>query len=87
MDTILFHSVIMHEVNLRLECKKPEIVKKSLEPDIKNTESLHTEIKADKKCVEINVKGKKLSHLKAIINSYLSIISTLNEIAEIENIK
>ena len=84
---MLFYGGMTHEVTLRLECKKPEIVKKSLEPDIKNTESLHTEIKADKKFVEINVKGKKLSHLKAIINSYLSIISMLNEIVEIENIK
>jgi len=78
----------MHEVTLRLQCKRPDIVKKSLEPDIKNTESLHTEIKAsteaDKSFVEIRVKGKKLSHLKAIINSYLSIVSTLNEIEEIK---
>lgn len=87
----------MHEVVLRLECKRPEIVKKSLEPDIKNDESLRTEIKvgkriekgkdgegADEDFVEIIVKGKKLSHLKAIINSYLSIISTLNEIEDIK---
>ena len=81
-----------HEVTLRLECEKPEIVKKSLEPDVKNTEGLHTEIKVGKdvdketgkKFVEIKVKGKKLSHLKAIINSYLSIISTLNEIEKIK---
>lgn len=82
----------MHEVVLRLGCKRPEIVKKSLEPDIKNDESIHTEIKVVEKAgdgagkcfVEIIVKGKKLSHLKAIINSYLSIISTLNEIEDIK---
>lgn len=75
---------MMHEVILRLKCKRPKIVKRSLEPDIKNTENLHTEIKAveegKEEFVEIRVKGKKLNHLKAIINSYLSIISTLNEI-------
>jgi len=81
-----------HEVTLKLKCKRPEIVKKSLEPDIKNSEDLHTEIKvgkeageeADKNFVEIRVKGKKLSHLKAIINSYLSIVSALNEVEEIK---
>jgi tRNA threonylcarbamoyladenosine modification (KEOPS) complex Pcc1 subunit len=74
---------MVHEVRLRLLCKKPEIVKKSLEPDIKNNESLKTEIRAEEGLVEITVKGEKLSHLKAIINSYLSIISTLNEIENI----
>lgn len=73
-----------HEVTLRLECERPEIVKKSLEPDVKNTEDLHTELKTGKGFVEIHVKGKKLSYLKAIINSYLSIISTLNEIEKIK---
>jgi len=75
---------MVHEVTLKLKCKRPEIVKKSLEPDIKNTESLHTEIQTNENFVEIKVKGKKLSHLKAIINSYLSIVATLNEIEEIK---
>lgn len=75
---------MMHEVTLRLKCKAPEIVKKSLEPDIKNSEDLHTEMQTGEGFIEIRTKGKKLSHLKAIINSYLSIVSTLNEI---ENIK
>lgn len=81
----------MHEVTLKLECKRPEFVKKSLEPDIKNSEDLRTEIstkasedKGREGFVEIKAKGKKLSHLKAIINSYLSIISTLNEIEDIK---
>jgi len=82
----------MHEVALRLGCKQPDIVKKSLEPDIRNDENIHTEIKVGKadvgECrggfVEIIVRGKKLSHLKAIINSYLSIISTLDEIEDIK---
>ena len=75
---------MMHEVNLKLKCKRPEIVKNSLEPDIKNSESLQTAVEAGKDFVEIKAKGKKLSHLKAIINSYLSIISTLNEIEDIK---
>jgi len=74
----------MHEVNIRLKCKRPEIVKKSLDPDVKNSENLQTEIRALKRLVEINVKGKKLSHLKAVINSYLSIVGVLDEIEDMK---
>ena len=72
----------MHEVNLRFQCKQPEFVKASLEPDIKNTEDSNTELTVGEGFIEIKVKNKKLSHLKAIINSYLSIISMLNEAEE-----
>lgn len=74
----------MHEVNIRLKCKRPEIVKKSLDPDVKNSENLQTEIRALKRLVEINVRGKKLSHLKAVINSYLSIVGVLDEIEDMK---
>lgn len=73
-----------HEVKLKLFCKNPDIVKKSLDPDAANTDSIKTKIEVEDGAVKIKVKGKKLSHLKAIINSYLSIISTLDEV---ENIK
>jgi len=79
----------MHEVNeviLRIECKKPEFVKKSLEPDIQNSEEVQTEIRTDKSFVELTIKSKKLSHLKAIINSYISLISMLEQ-AESDLIK
>lgn len=75
---------MMHEVRLRLACNNPEIVKKSIEPDMTNTEDTSVEISACDGFVEISVKGKKLSHLKAIINSYLSIISALDEIEKLE---
>ena len=70
----------MHELILRLKCDKPEIVKSSLEPDIKNTPNSVTEISTGDDFIEINVKNTKLSHLKAIINSYISIISMINEV-------
>jgi len=72
----------MHEVNLRFECKQPEAVKDALEPDVKNTEDSHTELNVGEGFIDIKVKNKKLSHLKAIINSYISIISMLNEAEE-----
>ncbi len=70
----------MHEASLRFECEKPEMVKASLEPDIKNTKDSKTELTTGDGFIEIKVKNKRLSHLKAIINSYISIISMLNEV-------
>jgi len=72
----------MHELILRLECEKPELVKSSMEPDVMNTEGSVTEILAGDGFVEIKVRNKKLSHLKAIINSYMSIISMINEVED-----
>ncbi len=69
----------MHEAVLKIKCKNPELVKKSMEPDIENTENSTTEIVPGKEFVEITVKNRKLSHMKAIINSYISIISMLNK--------
>ncbi len=74
----------MHEAILRLECKRPEIVVKSLECDIKNDSDSQTTIKRDKNLVIINIKSEKLSHLKAIINSYLSIVAALKEVEELK---
>ena len=80
----------MFEAELKLTCKNPELVKSSLEPDIKNDEDTQTVISVqtqgvktterDKNFVVITIKSKKLSHLKAIINSYLATIAMLNEI-------
>ena len=70
----------MFKAKIKIECKNPELIKKSLEPDIKNDEQSETEIKAEKNEIEINIKSKKLSYLKAIINSYLSLISMLIEV-------
>jgi tRNA threonylcarbamoyladenosine modification (KEOPS) complex Pcc1 subunit len=70
----------MFEAKVKIECKNPDLIKKSLEPDIKNDEQSETEIKAEKDGIEIKIKSKKLSYLKAIINSYLSLVSMLIEV-------
>lgn len=74
----------MYETNLKISCENSELIKKSLEPDIKNTEDVHTEIIAKPNLIEIRIKSKKLSYMKAIINSYLSIISMLTEAERIK---
>lgn len=74
----------MHEVRLRFECKNPAAARKALEPDIKNDEDARTELKAEGSALVITLRSKKLSLLKAIINSYISIMSMLEEAAEIK---
>jgi len=82
----------MHEKILKIGCKDPELVVKSLEPDIRNDKDSHTTITTmktakpgkgrDKNLVVITIKSKKLSHLKAIVNSYLSILAALKDLGE-----
>ncbi len=66
----------MHEARLRIECKNPGLVEKSLEPD---SEKATTELSTGKGFVEIKIKSEKLSYLKALVNSYISLIGMLND--------
>lgn len=83
----------MHEVVLKLKCKRPRLVVKSLKPDIKNNEKTRVTIeigsvkrkKVKDKSIVIRIKSEKLSHLKAIVNSYISLIATLDEIDTISD--
>ena len=74
----------MHEVVLRLECTNPELVKKSLEPDIKNDENTETQMSVEGEFLLINVKSKKLNYLKAILNNYISLVNMLEEVEKVE---
>jgi len=74
----------MHEVRLRFECRNPAAAKNAIEPDVKNDDDAQTELKVEKAALQIRLKSKKLSLLKAIINSYISIISMLDEAASVK---
>ncbi|TAL47272.1 hypothetical protein EPN87_03335 [archaeon] len=73
----------MYEAELVIECAKPGIVAKSLQPDVKNDDISTTKISSTKQAVKINIKSQKLNHLKAIINSYLALVQMLEEIEKI----
>ena len=74
----------MYEAVLTLKCSKPELVKQSLEPDIKNDETVETVLSVRNDALEILIKSKKLNYLKAVINSYISTVSMLEEVDKIE---
>lgn len=67
---------------IKIECKNPEIIRKSLLPDIKNKKDLKINLKTDKNNLIIKIETKKISYLKAVINSYLSLIKTLKELED-----
>ena len=74
----------MFEASLIFECKNPETIKKSLEPDIKNDKYSTTEIEAKKGSLVIKIKSEKITHLKGIVNTYISLVNMLIEADRIE---
>jgi len=74
----------MYEAVLNLKCSRPGLVKQSLEPDIKNDETVETIMNVKDDTLEIVIKSKKLNYLKAVINSYISTVNMLEEVDKIE---
>jgi len=68
------------QATLKIECKNPEIIRKSLLPDVKSKKELKINLKTDKNNLIIKIETKKISYLKAVINSYLSLVKTLKEL-------
>jgi len=68
------------KATIEIECKNPEIIKKSLLPDIKDKKDINISLRNNKKNLIIEVETKKMSYLKAIINSYLSLVKMLKEL-------
>ncbi len=74
----------MYEAVLTLKCSKPNLIKQSMEPDIKNDETVETSISVKNDVLEIVIKSKKLNYLKAVINSYISTVNMLEGVDKIE---
>ena len=74
----------MHEAQLKLKCTRPEIVKKSLEPDIKNDVNIETRMSVEDGSLVITIKSTKLNYLKAVLNNYISLVNMLEEVEKIE---
>jgi len=59
---------------IEIECEKPEIIIKSLEPDVEKTKRFDVEFKTDKNKILLIVKSDDFGGLLAGINSYLRLI-------------
>jgi tRNA threonylcarbamoyladenosine modification (KEOPS) complex Pcc1 subunit len=70
------------QATLRIECKNPKIIMNSLLPDAEKNKEIKIKITAKKSHVIVDIRTQKISYLKAVINSYLSLIKMLNEMEE-----
>jgi tRNA threonylcarbamoyladenosine modification (KEOPS) complex Pcc1 subunit len=61
---------------IEINCKKPQIVVKSLEPEIEDTKKFKVDISSSKEAVKIRVESDDISGLLAGINSYITLIRT-----------
>ncbi|MFN6992251.1 MAG: KEOPS complex subunit Pcc1 [Fervidobacterium sp.] len=64
---------------LRINLANPEYVRKSLLPDIDNSKGIKVDIKSEDKVLVVKIQAEKISHLKATLNSYLSLINVIKE--------
>jgi len=67
---------------LKFEFKSPKLIEKTLKPDIKNKKDIKVQIKTEKNNLIIKINTQKISYLKAVVNSYLSLIKMLKEMEE-----
>lgn len=74
----------MFKALLEIPCKKPKIIEKSLEPDIKKDEKLKISISSKKDKLLIKIEAKNISHMKGVINTYLSLVKMLSEVDTVE---
>ena len=74
----------MHEARLTLECKKPDAVAESIMHDAKEDSSSRVDVKIGEKSVTISIRSGKLGHLKAIVNTYISLVAALNDVEELK---
>lgn len=70
----------MFEFKIKIPCKRPEIVADSLKPDIKSDKYSKVNLRTGRNFVELRISSTKVGHMKAIVNTYISLVSTLEEI-------
>lgn len=72
------------EAVLKIPCKNPNIILKSLKPDIEEKRGIKIDLKTDKNNIIITINTQKISYLKAVVNSYLSLVKTLKQMEKLE---
>ncbi len=65
---------------IKIPCSEPKIIVESLIPDIKKDKYSKINLKFGKDYIELFVSNSKIGHMKAIVNTYISLIQTLQNI-------
>ncbi len=72
------------KAEIEVECKDPEKVIESIEPDIDKTEKFEVQLEADQDKIKLKIKAKDIAGMLAAINSYLRLIRTSKDLEEIK---
>ena len=64
------------KAEIEIECKRPDIVVRALEPETEETKKFSVEIKAEKEKIKLKLEAEDISGLLAGINSYMRLIRT-----------
>lgn len=70
----------MFEFTMKIPCSRPDLVAKSLEPDIKSDRYSKVSLKAGKGFLLLKVRSEKIGHMKAIVNTYISLVQALESL-------
>jgi len=71
------------KAEIEIECKHPEIVKKSLEPDVEEAKKFDIRLKDEKNKLLLVIESNNISGLLAGINSYMRLIRIAIEASEV----
>ncbi|PTD93836.1 hypothetical protein C9439_05495 [archaeon SCG-AAA382B04] len=76
----------MHTLDISIPTKKPEVIKKSLEPELKSSPTKKSEIKIEKQKnqIKLKIKSRELSSFRAAMNSWLRWIQVAQESSQIK---
>lgn len=64
------------KAEIEIECKEPNIIIKSLEPDAEQAKRFDVELKAENNKIKLEIKSKDVAGLLAGINSYMRLVKT-----------
>ena len=70
------------KAEIEIDCKDPEIIIKSLNPDNEELKKFDVSLQSEKNKIKIKVQAKDIPGLLAGINSYLRLVKLANDTME-----
>ena len=64
------------KAEIEIECKRPDLIVKALEPETEETKKFDIKIRAEKDRIKLELEAKDISGLLAGINSYMRLVKT-----------
>jgi tRNA threonylcarbamoyladenosine modification (KEOPS) complex Pcc1 subunit len=70
------------KAEIEIDCKDPELIIKSLNPDSEELKKFDVSLKPEKNKIKINVQATDIPGLLAGINSYIKLVKVANDAME-----